>query len=65
MDLGWISLISEDMIIFCKIGLLLTSLSRDSLSSLLVFLASYCYDMFVSSIIEFIPSLLLISLYMK
>ena len=48
--LGWISFISEGMIIFCKIGWLLSSLSRESSSSSLNFLDSLCFDMFVSSI---------------
>ena len=63
--LGWISLRSEGMIIFCKIGWFSSSLSRESLSSLLTFLAYLCSDMLVISKAEFLCSLLLVSLYMR
>ena len=65
VDVGWISLISEGVIIFFKIGLLLSSISREYSSYLLTLLYYLCSNIIVISIAEFISSLLWILLYMR
>ena len=52
------------MIVFCKIGWFLSSLSRESLTYSLTLFAYTCSEMILSSIAAFISYLWLISIYM-
>ena len=65
VDVGWISLISEGVIIFFKMGLLLSSLSRQYSSYLLTLLYYLCSNIIGSSIAAFISSLLWILVYIR